>query len=76
VNIAALAYGLCAIVNMSWPRSPDSPWFANYGVIVTSVGVIALGIVYMMLWRPYDHGRAPAGDAHRQQAALGEPISD
>ncbi len=76
VNIAALAYGLGAIVNMSWPRSPDSPWFANYGVIVTSLGVIALGILYMMLWRPYDRGRAPSGDAHRQQAALGEPIID
>lgn len=76
VNIAALVYGLCAIVNMSWPRSPDGPWFASYGVIVTSVGVIVLGSVYMVIWRPYDRGRAPAGDAHRQRAVLGEPISD
>ena len=76
VNVAALTYGLAAIVNMSWPRSPDSPWFTNYGVVVTSVGVIVLGFVYMMIWRPYDRGQAPAGDAHRQQAALGEPISD
>jgi amino acid transporter len=32
VNIAALAYGIGAIVNMSWPRSPNDPWFSNYGV--------------------------------------------
>jgi amino acid transporter len=25
VNIAALIYGLCAIVNMSWPRGPNDP---------------------------------------------------
>jgi len=76
VNIVALVYGLAAIINMSWPRSPNDPWFANYGVIVTSVGVLVLGFVYMVIWRPYDHGHAPAGDAHHLQAALGEPISD
>lgn len=64
VNVAALAYGLSAIVNMSWPRSPADPWFSNYGVIITSVGVIAFGIIYMLLGRPYDRGHAPFGDAH------------
>ncbi len=66
VNVAALIYGLSAIVNMSWPRSPADPWFSNYGVITTSVGVILLGAVYMIVGRPYDRGHAPAGDAHRQ----------
>jgi amino acid transporter len=68
VSIVALAYGLCAIVNMAWPRSPHSPWYSNYGVIVTSVGVLALGLVYMVAARPYDRGNAPAGDAHRLHA--------
>jgi amino acid transporter len=75
VNVAALAYGLSAIINMSWPRSPNDPWFSNYGVIVTSLGVLALGVVYMVVGRPYDKGRAPAGDAHRLARAK-ELITD
>jgi amino acid transporter len=65
VNIVALAYGLSAIVNMSWPRSPADPWYSNYGVIVTTCGVIVLGLIYMVAGHPYDRGHAPAGDAHR-----------
>ena len=75
VNIAALVYGLSAIVNMSWPRSPNDPWFSNYGVIVTSLGVLVLGAVYMVVGRPYDKGHAPAGDAHHLQRAK-EIIAD
>ncbi|SDI06081.1 APC family permease [Pseudomonas panipatensis] len=63
VNIAALAYGLMAIVNMSWPRTPDAPWYINYGIILTGSIVIGLGLLYMLLFRPYDKGTAPAGDA-------------
>jgi hypothetical protein len=76
VNVAALAYGLSAIANMSWPRTPTDPWYSNYGVIVTSIGVILLGLVYMTAARPYDRGHAPAGDAHYLRAARGPPISD
>jgi len=76
VNVAALVYGLSAIVNMSWPRSPADPWFNNYGVVVTSVGVIVLGLAYMITLRPYDRGQAPAGDAHYLRAATGAPIGD
>ena len=76
VNVAALLYGLSAIVNMAWPRSPHDPWFSNYGVIVTSVAVVALGLIYMVLGRPYDKGHAPAGDAHRLRLGYGKPISD
>jgi len=65
VNLIALAYGIGAIVNMSWPRSPHDPWYSNYGVMVTSAGVVLLGALYMLLAKPYDHGKAPAGDAHR-----------
>ena len=76
VNVVALIYGLSAIVNMSWPRSPNDPWFSNYGVMLTSVGVLVLGAIYMILGRPYDRGRAPAGDAHHVRAASGAPIGD
>jgi len=76
VNLAALAYGLGAIVNMAWPRAPLTPWYSNYGVIVTSIAVIVLGLAYMIAARPFDRGHAPAGDAHHLRTARGPPISD
>jgi hypothetical protein len=49
---------------MVWPRSPNDPWYSNYGMIVTSLAVVALGAIYMISGKPYDRGNAPAGDAH------------
>jgi amino acid transporter len=64
VNVAALLYGVAAIVNMVWPRSPLDPWYQNYGMILTTIVVLAAGLVYMTTAKPYEHGTAPAGDAH------------
>ncbi|MGA9528092.1 MAG: hypothetical protein WBS24_08255, partial [Terriglobales bacterium] len=64
VNVAALAYGVLAIINMVWPRAPQDPWYRNYGMIVGTGIVLAVGFLYAALFRPYDHGDAPAGDAH------------
>jgi amino acid transporter len=64
INIVALLYGVSAIIDMMWPRSPGDPWYSNYGMIVTAAGVIVLGLIYMIVGRPYDRGQAPAGDAH------------
>jgi amino acid transporter len=64
INIVALIYGVSAIVDMIWPRSPNDPWYSNYAMIVTATGVIVLGLIYMIVGRPYDRGNAPAGDAH------------
>ncbi len=55
---------LSAIVDMVWPRSPNDPWYSNYGMIVIAAGVVLLGLLYMLSARPYDRGTAPAGDAH------------
>jgi amino acid transporter len=63
VNVLALAYGVTAIVNMAWPRSPQDPWYSNYGMLVATAGVVSLGLIYMLFGRPYDRGNAPAGDA-------------
>ncbi len=64
VNVLALLYGLSAIVNILWPRTPDQPWYANYGMLVTTIGVVILGALYMVTAKPYERGKAPAGDAH------------
>jgi amino acid transporter len=67
VNVLALAYGVSAIVNILWPRpqGPDDPWYIVFGMLVTTVGVILVGGIYMVLAKPYERGNAPAGDAHR-----------
>jgi amino acid transporter len=64
VNLAAFAYGILAIINMVWPRSPQDPWYRNYGMILTTAVVCATGLVYAVLFRPYDRVDAPAGDAY------------
>jgi amino acid transporter len=64
VNVIALLYGVGAIINILWPRSPAQPWYVNYGILVTTIGVVLLGILYMAIARPYQRGHAPAGDAH------------
>jgi len=74
VNIAALVYGISAIVDMVWPRSPSEPWYLNYGMIFTTAIVLACGVAYMVVARPYERSDAPAGDALRKttQAASEE----
>jgi amino acid transporter len=64
VNLAALAYGVLAIVNMVWPRTPQDPWYRNYGMIVGTAAVLGTGLLYAALFRPYDRVEAPEGDAH------------
>ena len=58
-------YRIGAIINMAWPRSPNDPWYVNYAMIVTTASVLALVSLYMIVAQPYNHGAAPAGDAHR-----------
>src|SRR5207248_10793759 len=63
VNVVALLYGVGAIVNLAWPRTPGTPWYDNYIVIVSALAVAAVGVIYMILLRPHEKGEAPAGDA-------------
>jgi hypothetical protein len=63
VNIVALIYGIGALLNLVWPRSPDQPWFVNYGMLVTIAGVLLTGFIYMAARKTHDRGEAPAADA-------------
>src|SRR6266436_234016 len=76
VNGLALAYGVSAIVNILWPRSPNDPWYVNYAMLVTTIGVLVLGGLYMVIAKPYEHGHAPAGDAHNLGTVKSQPIAD
>jgi hypothetical protein len=33
-------------------------------MLLTTLGVIVIGALYMATAKPYNHGNAPAGDAH------------
>ncbi|WP_398956291.1 APC family permease, partial [Streptomyces sp. GC420] len=63
VNVAALAYGVIAIVNMCWPRTPGTPWYDNWIVPLSAVVVIGTGLVYMAVHRTYGRSDAPYDDA-------------
>jgi len=76
VNGLALAYGVGAIVNILWPRSPNDPWYVNYAMLVTTIGVLVLGGFYMVIAKPYERGAAPAGDAHNLGTVKSQPIAD
>jgi len=54
VNILAFAYGVSAIINILWPRTPSEPWYVNYGMLVTTVSVVVLGGFYMIVAKPYE----------------------
>jgi amino acid transporter len=69
VNLAALAYGLGAIINLMWPRSPDAAWYVNYGTPLTVAVVLGVGLTYMLLFRSHERGTAPYADAWKLNAA-------
>lgn len=48
VNVVAVAWLAFEIVNIAWPRLPDSPWYVNYSAMIV-VGVVALGGVLTRL---------------------------
>jgi amino acid transporter len=61
VNIAALTYGVLAIVNLAWPRGDA---FADrWSVLLGCALIIGVGVLYMGLRRPYLRGNAAYGDA-------------
>ena len=68
VNIVALAYGVAAMVNMAWPRTPDAAWYDNYLVLLSAAVVVGLGLAYMALHRSYGRSDAPHSDAIPQAA--------
>jgi amino acid transporter len=78
VNGLALAYGVSAIVNILWPRpaGPDEQWYVTYAMLVTTIGVLVLGGLYMVVAKPYEHGHAPAGDALRLGSSKAQPVAE
>ncbi|HEY9495877.1 MAG TPA: amino acid permease [Intrasporangium sp.] len=63
VTLVALTYQVLAAANMSWPRTPDAPWYDNWIVLLSAGIVITIGLVYMLVARPHERHDAPHGDA-------------
>ena len=53
VTLGALVYGVAAIVYIAWPRTPAAAWYANYAVLLSTVIVVASGLPYMVIGRPF-----------------------
>ncbi|WP_297368604.1 APC family permease [Acidocella sp.] len=70
VNLVALGYGVSAIVNMAWPRTPSEAWYLNWSMPLTVAIIGGAGLLYMLLGRPYEHGTAPYGDAPKLHKPL------
>jgi amino acid transporter len=49
VTVIATLWTIFELINVWWPRSPDLPWYQNYGVLVVTVILAALGIVAYVL---------------------------
>ena len=75
MTIGALVYGVVGIVNMSWPRTPGTPWYDNYIVLVSGAVVVGVGAVYMAVAKPHERGDAPAGDASDAREPSSVPAS-
>ncbi len=71
VTIAALTYGVLAMVNMAWPRTPDAPWYDNWLVALSAAVGAGIGAVYLVIVKPYERSDATAGDAVPE--TLGSP---
>lgn len=64
VTIAALVYGVSAIVVLvKYTAAAEGAWYERYTLGVSALAVIGLGLLYMALAKPYEHGDAPHGDA-------------
>ncbi|VBA39145.1 APC family permease [Mycobacterium attenuatum] len=76
VNIGALFYGVAAITNVCWPRTPEAPWYDNYVVLLMSGVIISLGIAYMVFSRAYANSDAPHADAIPRRAQVDPAVAE
>lgn len=63
VTVGALVYGVLAMLNIAWPRTPDAAWYDNWIVALGTAIVLALGLLYLTIARPHERSDAVAGDA-------------
>jgi len=48
VRLTAFVFGVAAVVNLAWPRTPEAGWFANWFIVISMALIIATGLLQMM----------------------------
>lgn len=51
VKLLALAFGVAAIVNLAWPRTPQAGWFDNWLNVISMAVIMVAGLVQMVTKR-------------------------
>lgn len=69
VNVAALAYGVFAIILLAKPDSGGT-FFQNYVVLIGLTVVLVSGLLYLFIARPDRKSTAPEGDAREVAAEI------
>ncbi|WP_443693655.1 APC family permease [Pseudomonas protegens] len=66
VNLAAFVWLLFESVNVAWPREslapPGAPWFQVWAVVLVFSTLAVLGLIYMVLAKPYLRRDSSASD--------------
>lgn len=64
VSIGALTYGVLSMIVLARPNGDPSLHFADRWIaLIGFVVVAAVGVLYMVIAKPYRHSTAPEGDA-------------
>lgn len=63
------------LINVWWPRSPDLPWWQNYGVFVTTAIVAGLGVIAYLFAPRHEETGAPPPAIEEPAAPAGGTIS-
>jgi urea carboxylase system permease len=58
VNALAVAWGVFMVLNLGWPR-PQATWYARYGALLFTAGLLAVGGLYYGLVRRHKTGVLP-----------------
>jgi amino acid transporter len=59
ITLIASVWIVFELINVWWPRSPDLPWWQNYGVFVTTAILAVLGVI-AYAFAPRHEGRVGA----------------
>ncbi len=70
VNVAALVYGVLAIILLARPGDASLGFVDRYVVLLGLGVVLVAGLVFMVLAKPYENSEGPEGDAVEVAARL------
>src|SRR5256885_872623 len=69
VTVVATIWTVFELVNVWWPRSPDLPWYQNYGVLVVTLILAVLGVIAYAIAPRHEISSAPP-TIHKEPAPV------